>query len=122
MNHDYRTAKGWLRPEEREYLRHVAGQTTREGIIINIGTEYGASLVCLRAGNPTANIVGIDLDNSKAPHDLGVFWAKGDSGDYYHIAKQWIVSAHVVFIDGDHTYEGVSIKKRLSNAEGLFFV
>ena len=118
MNLDYRKAKGWLRPEEREYLRYIAGQVG-QGIIVNIGTEHGASLVCLRAGSPTANIVGIDLDNSKAPHDLSVFWVQSDSGEYYPIAKQWIVSAHILFVDGDHTYEGVKRDIKYTELVGL---
>ena len=103
----YRTAKGYLRPEEREFLRFVAKQAGRDGIIVNIGTEHGASLVCLRTGNENCHIVGIDLDNTKAPIDLDVQFVTADSAQYYETAAQWMNSVSVLFIDGDHTYEGV---------------
>lgn len=108
MKHDYRTAKGWLRPEEREFLAHIAGIAPKNALILNIGTEYGASLVCLRTGNRFAEIIGLDLDNSQAPQDLNVAYITGDSAEYAEQAMTWLGrEIDVLFVDGDHTYDGV---------------
>lgn len=110
MKHDYKEARGWLRPEEREYLHWVAGDAgIHKPLILNIGTEYGASLVCLKMGNPTAEIIGLDLDNSKVEQDLNVTYVTGDSAEYAEQAMTWLGrELDVLFVDGDHTYEGVS--------------
>ena len=106
--YDYRTAKGWLRPEEREFLFGVAQVAGDNGVIVNIGTEYGASLVCLRMGNYSCSIYGLDIDNSKAPHDLRIHYFDGDSGKWVVGLAVWLKKPiDVLFIDGDHTYEGV---------------
>lgn len=59
---NYKTAKGWLSENEREFLFNIA---KKSATIINVGIEYGASLHCLRQGNPSANIVAIDLIGSE---------------------------------------------------------
>lgn len=108
MNHDYRTARGWLKSEEREYLVHIAGVAPKNALILNIGTEYGASLVCFRTGNRFAEIIGLDLDNSQAPQDLNVTYITGDSAYYAEQAMTWLGrQVDILFIDGDHTYDGV---------------
>lgn len=105
---DYMKAKGWLRPEEREYLYYIARKVPAQGLIVNIGTEYGASLVCLRSGNPECDIVGIDLDTSLAPQDLDIIYIEGNSADYAEDAPSWLGAyMDLLFVDGDHTYEGV---------------
>jgi len=69
--------------------------------------EHGASVVCLRAGAPNVKIVGVDLDNSKAPTDLDIEYHTGDS---YQVLKMWPSirgEIDVLFVDGDHSYKGV---------------
>jgi len=108
MTLDYRTARGWLRPEEREYLHRIAALAGIDGVIVNIGVEYGASLVCFRSGNPQCRIFGIDLDVSKAPNNLAVTFLRGDSGVHVRYAEQWLPDPiNVLFVDGDHEYDGV---------------
>jgi len=104
---NYRTAKGFLRPEEREFLHHIAKSAGNLGVILNIGTEHGASLVCFREGNPTCIICGMDLDNSKAPDSLGVEFITGDSSKLFELFGRAYPVVDVLFIDGDHTYQGV---------------
>lgn len=117
---DYKTAKGWMRAEEREELKRLAEEVHPKGCIINIGVEFGASIACLRAGNPFARIIGVDLDTSKLVPDVfnecGPLLFIGDSGNDNMIARVGIVvmdwyegdkCAGLVLIDGDHHYDGV---------------
>ena len=103
----YKNAKGYLRPEEREYLHHIAAHAGLEGVILNIGTEYGASLVCFRLGNVDCTIIGMDLDNTKAPDGLGIVYVTGDSSKLFEVVSRAYPIVDVLFIDGDHTYQGV---------------
>lgn len=105
---NYRTARGWLRPEEREYLHRISAMAGQTGIIVNIGVEHGASLVCFRSGNPECRIYGLDLDVSKAPNNLAVIFLRGDSGVHVRYTDQWLPDPiSVLFVDGDHEYDGV---------------
>ena len=110
----YKTAKGWLTSAEREALVKYA-QDTRIGLgsgvaatIINIGVEYGASLICLRHGNPAARIIGVDIDISKNQATT-VKLIERDSGllgyNWEFYTKNPAID--LLFVDGDHSYEGV---------------
>ena len=105
----YRDAKGWLRDDEREALVQYARDIRYEEIpvIVNIGVEYGASLACLRAGAPHATIYGIDIDISKAVDSYFCILVEADSGLFW---QKWVrdyKEIDLLFIDGDHSYEGV---------------
>lgn len=107
---DYETAKGWLRAEERELLfslaQRVSANVENAPFIVNLGVEWGSSIVCLRAGAPDATIYGIDLDISKAPDGLNISYIEGDS---YEVIRQWGEGCafDLIFVDGDHSYDGV---------------
>ena len=99
---DYKTARGWLTANERQALVDLA---KGKQVIVNIGVEYGASLHCLHQGSPSALIVGVDIDISKAEvDDLPVVLIEVDSHEY---AKAWDREIDLLLVDGDHTYEGV---------------
>lgn len=123
MKNFYKTAKGWLTLNERDWLYHLASQS--KVCILNIGVEYGASVVCLRAGNNNVPIVAIDLIGSDKLDDenlhylrrvnlieileIGQFgsfpqFLKGDSGS---LAHDWNEPLDLIFVDGDHTTDGV---------------
>jgi cephalosporin hydroxylase len=113
----YKTARGMLTDAEREALVQYSKETflplghpdqLDPATIINIGVEYGASLVCLRHGNPIANIIGVDIDTSQCEART-VKLVKMDSGEF---GRQWeYYTEHkeidLLFVDGDHSYEGV---------------
>lgn len=105
---DYKTAKGWLREEEREYL-YLTAWSARVNVIVNIGVEYGASLACFAQRNQFAAIFGIDLDISKCEVAArNITLIQGDSGEVvqkYPDEGGWPID--LLFIDGDHSYEGV---------------
>lgn len=98
------TAKGWLKDGESALLVELASQLPGDAVILNIGVEFGKSLACLRAGNPTALIYGVDLDISKAVSDYGCLLIQEDS---HQLVKEWNRPLDLVFVDGDHGEAGV---------------
>jgi hypothetical protein len=114
----YLTAKGWLTVPEREFLKNAAGRVPINGVVLNIGVEFGASIHCVRAGNKSCNLVAVDLIGARKFQGQ----IEGDSVGFYEmdsgeLAKQWVGEIDFAFIDGDHTYEGV-----LSDCEFLHSV
>lgn len=102
---EYTEAKGWLTAGERTWLFSLASYVADTGWIINIGIEYGASLVCLRSGAPRANLVGIDLlgDSKLAQPVRDLIVVKANSTV---VGRAWL-AADLVFVDGGHDYETV---------------
>ena len=105
MHYRYFTqAKGYLAQSERWQLYLLANQLPPNATIVNIGVEHGASVACLRQGNRTAKIVGVDLDNSKFEQPFSPTLITGDSAQ---AGRAWDGGKiDLLFIDGDHSYEG----------------
>lgn len=109
----YKTAKGWLRKEEREFLYTLAQSLPVRPIIVNIGIEFGASIVCFVDGHKDARVIGIDIETrpflSEYPDGLGIELLRGDS---YSYGKKWdhVIGKKIdlLFVDGDHTHAGVT--------------
>jgi hypothetical protein len=102
--YDYKTAHGFLTSHERDLLKTLASKVSKKGTILNVGVEYGASLVCLHTGNPTALLIGIDLNNSKCEvSEL----AKLITANSLELVKDWKRPADLIFIDGGHSYDEV---------------
>ncbi len=98
---DWRTAPGAaMTLPERELLVKLAGDVGR-GVIVNIGIGPGASMRCLRAGAPDADLVGIDIDPLwQLPGPWGLIQADSKTTGFDRVVD-------LLFIDGDHTAEGV---------------
>ena len=108
---DYLTARGWLTTPERNALFKYAAACPLDGTIVNVGVEYGSSVVCLRAGNETASIYAIDIDLSPNECDPGI--AVFIEEDSYIVVEEWPKRVEekdyfpdLVFLDGDHYGEG----------------
>ena len=108
---NYKTARGWLTELERDRLVNLTREYASSPIplIVNIGIEYGASVVCFREGSSNANIFAIDIDISNKESGDIAYYIETDSGK---LGADWgsldiCKRIDVLFIDGDHSYEGV---------------
>ena len=97
-------------PVEREWLRQTAEEIAADfsdPVIVNIGIFRGATMYCLRAGADKARLVGIDTIYPQG-HDLDPEMRAevivGDSGE---LCGDFDGPVHLLFVDGDHSYEGV---------------
>lgn len=108
---------GWESINEQQLLIHYAKQVPWDNaMIVEIGAEFGmsASLFCM-AAPIDAQIISIDL----FPDDLlekhrdnlqRVGYADRSRqiiGDSSTIGKMWGTPIDLLFIDGDHSYQGV---------------
>lgn len=112
MSTDWQTARGaQMRPDERAWiLRKSAEMAGRfpSPVLVHLGVEYGASVVCSQAGAPDARIVGVDLEVDRyvgPPVEL----VKGDSAEQ---AAKFTGPVHFLFVDADHTQNGVAADMR----------
>ena len=119
---------GWLSLEEAALLYHLARQTTT-GSIIEVGSYRGRSTVALSKGalaggnrpiyavEPHEEFEGT-LGGQFGPEDRGAFYQTMLTTSSYQnvrlvnlssevIAPGWKESVSLLWIDGDHTYEGV---------------
>jgi len=97
-------------PVEREWLRATAAEIEAEfehPVIVNIGIFRGASLYCLRAGAPTATLYGIDIIYPQGHVLDKKARAVVIVGDSALCAADVEDPVHLVFVDGDHSYQGV---------------
>lgn len=108
------TAKGWLTPAERWWLHDQAAALPPDAVILEIGGEYGASTVCLRAGNPTARIVTVDwFRNPTLDEHLACLARAGVTdtlqfrGDSRDVGPLWRCPLDFLFVDGGHEHETV---------------
>ena len=110
------TAKGWLTTEERQFLFDSVAGLGEENHVVNIGVEYGASTICFAEGNTKVQIQAIDIDMSKWLYEdiygERVLLDETDSQDLVRVmighASIFNEYIDVLFVDGDHSYEGVS--------------
>ena len=97
-------------PVEREWLKNTAAEiaeTFENPVIVNIGIFRGATMYCLRAGAPKARLVGIDIQypqGEKLDPRMKAQIIVGDSGK---VCRKFNEPVHMLFVDGDHSYEAV---------------
>lgn len=104
-----------LTSTEREYIKETASTFAGIAIFFGIGVMRGGSFHCMRAGNSTATIYGLDIDYTTKllhrPDLINGIWLEGDSRDYKF---SWGID--FLFVDGDHHYE--TIKADIENWKG----
>lgn len=100
----WKVAQGWLTPAERELLFNISKNIPKPfPTILNIGVEYGASLICFLSPRGDVSVFGIDLDVSKWRYQVpNVNLIQCDSDSEY---EWWARYTDVLFIDGGHSYE-----------------
>lgn len=91
---------------ERECLRSLASLVTvsfKRPVIVNIGIFRCATMYCLRAGAPSARLVGVDIKPCPVSihRDLKAEFIIADSRVCHADFKDPV---HLLFIDGDHHY------------------
>lgn len=76
---------------------------TKRDVYLEVGVQYGRSLNFVRQ-NTKAQVYGIDIDDSNYKGVDGAEFIHAGSNE---AVKNWNKPIDVLFIDGDHTYEGV---------------
>ncbi len=126
------TVEGYLAPNEIRFLALLAACPTAEGEILEIGSFKGKSTIILAkaatlSGNSTVNAVDPMTAPSETDPDL-----HGDASSFadfqkniethnvtgniqfhqifsYELAKTWNKPLRLLWIDGDHTFEGTKL-------------
>lgn len=74
------------------------------GVYVEIGVDRGKSLSVARmVSDPTVEVYGVDLIDPPIKEVEGAVFIQGDSAT---IASTWTKTVDVIFIDGNHSYEG----------------
>lgn len=95
---------------EREWLRSIASSialTFKNPVIVNIGIFRGASMYCMFAGAPNAEMYGIDIQYPQGHKLDPKMKAKVLVGDSAKLHLKFDKEIHLLFIDGDHRYPAV---------------
>ena len=84
-----------------------------DGVYVEIGVRYGKSLTVAAMMAPEAKLYGIDIEDppgrQKYFDEIGLTerGVKYFHSDSVEVAKDWKIPIDVLFIDGDHSKEGV---------------
>lgn len=120
--------EGHLNPAEADLLEHLASEVTA-GCVVQIGAFRAKSSIRLARGARVANCEFYDIDPHDSFNDNGTLFGVEDREVYLRnilnarvadIVKPIYLSSHeasggwfkpigLLFIDGDHTYEGVKL-------------
>lgn len=109
---------GYLRPKEVDCLVKYVKLLPKNPVIVNIGAGFGTSALCFAEPRHDAKIFSIDLRDDDNPfggllNERNSFSGTGLSlptqikGDSKEVGKTWDKEIDLLFIDGDHSKEGV---------------
>jgi len=101
---------GWISLEEARFLKEQAEKLNPGDVYLEIGVAYGRSLSIVAKYAFTKEVYGVDILNWKEREDnLKKLKVKANfiEGNSQALALTWKKPIDLLFIDGDHTYEGV---------------
>lgn len=101
-------AQGWIHPDEVKRFYELARDVRALGTIVNIGVEYGKSCFLFGVANPLVTIYGIDISMKPLPVRLEASNYKMIETDSGKLIKSWTQPIDLLFVDGDHSYGGVT--------------
>lgn len=105
--------EGMVDRDELEVLNKYAAKVSDKGIIVDIGTADGKSAFSLAlVSKPTVSVYTIDITAFESYYkhlanlelEDKLFHIEAKSQDIY---DEWIKPIDMIFIDGDHEYEGI---------------
>jgi predicted O-methyltransferase YrrM len=116
-----RRAYKYLFPGELELLKRIIQSVDRSPcVVVNIGAGSGTSALAILESRPDVILHTVDIQEDNSPfgclyaerqvcHEAG--YRLGEGWYQYHmdskeLAKVWTGPVDVVFVDGDHTYDG----------------
>lgn len=119
---EVRDAFHYLYPDELPELKALARDLPVAPLVINIGAGSGTSGLAFMESRHDIELVTIDIENGDSPlgslhsergvmeragfgYLLGTRWQQ-IHGDSVAVGKRWTRQVDLVFIDGDHSYEG----------------
>jgi predicted O-methyltransferase YrrM len=101
---------------ERAFLEGLTAILPEGARVVNIGALSGCSTIAmLRGGRDIADFHLYSIDVKSQPRELRYARDCGLAnpgrftqicGDSKVVGKKWLTEVHLVFIDGDHSYEG----------------
>lgn len=100
---------GWFSEYDMEAICPALEAIPENGLYLEVGVHKGTSLAFARAvTKPSVSIWGIDKEDTI---DRDWFLGKQPEVNFYHSSsneavKNWDKPIDVLFIDGDHSYEG----------------
>lgn len=109
---------GYLSRGEVDFIKKLATDIkARNPVIVNIGAGAGTSGLAFREARPDADLYTVDispggplggLDSERNAFDgADLLYPTQILGDSKEVGKEWRLKIDLLFIDGDHTTDGV---------------
>ena len=119
--HNLVDIRGYITHPEVDCLHHLASRIKRlpYPVFINIGAGAGTSSVALLEGNSEAIVYSIDIRTTEREDETNEHLQIPEMdpriasriiriwGDSKAVGKAWPYGVDIVFVDGDHGYDGV---------------